>query len=114
MMGGVRRRLAVAALLPVLLAALAPCASAAQSVTGTIRKFECGDNCYLTIKVKRGKELTGLCTADACRPWNEQAAMPRKLIGRKVLVTLGTGQQVDGSGNVMGDFTAFTKIEFVK
>jgi hypothetical protein len=40
--------------------------------TGTIKSYECGDNCYLTITTAKGEELTALCVADECVPWNEQ------------------------------------------
>jgi hypothetical protein len=92
-----------------------PSSSAAEkTATGRIIRFECGDNCYLVIKTKAGEELTGLCVAQTCRPWNEAAEMPAKYVGRRVAVTRGTGKQVDGSGNVMGDFPSFTSIRFFK
>ena len=90
-------------------------ASAAEKIVeGQIRKFECGDNCYLTIVDAAKREQTGLCVARACTPWNETTEMPRKLIGQKVRATTGTGVQRDGAGNVMGRMMSFTKIEFVK
>lgn len=98
----------------ILVASTASHSSAApKSVTGTIRTYECGDNCYLTIRTKARKDIMGLCVAKACRPWNERTAIPKRLVGKAVRVTIGRGQQYDGSGNVMGDFPAFTKIEFV-
>src|SRR5215207_10109166 len=56
-----------------------------------IRKYECGDNCYLTIVDARGKEHVGLCTAPLCRTWNEAAEMPDRFLSRKVraMVTKG-------------------------
>jgi hypothetical protein len=83
---------------------------AGKKVAGTIKSYECGDNCYLTIKSKSGREITALCAAAGCAAWNEQAAIPPKFIGRRVTVTIGTGKQYDGSGNFMGDFPAFTKV----
>ncbi len=80
--------------------------------TGTIKSYECGDNCYLTIATDKGKELTALCVADECVPWNEQASMPEDMIGKKIEVTVGTGKQYDGEGNEMGEFSSFTKIVF--
>jgi hypothetical protein len=77
---------------------------------GKIVRFECGDNCYLVIQPEGTEELTGLCVADACTPWNEIAEMPAELIGKAVEVTIGTGIQYDGSGNEMGETTSFTKI----
>lgn len=96
------------------LAAFATPVEAAQKLTGVIQSFECGDNCYLTIRLKNGKENTGLCVADVCEPWLERAEMPRRFIGKRVRVTVSAGQQVDGSGDAMGDFPAFSKIEFLK
>ncbi|MEZ5838985.1 MAG: hypothetical protein R3D02_00610 [Hyphomicrobiales bacterium] len=83
-----------------------------RSVAGTIVAYECGDNCYLTIATAKGEELTGLCVAKACEPWNEVAEMPEKYVGKKVTVTLGMAKQFDGSGNVMGEMDAFTAISF--
>lgn len=88
--------------------------AAPKTVSGTIKTFECGDNCYLTVRTKAKQDLTGLCMADACQSWNEQTEIPKRLIGKKVRVTVGKGQQVDADGNVMGDYPAFTRIEFVK
>lgn len=81
-----------------------------KAEVGTIKAYECGDNCYLTITTAKGEELTALCAADACNPWNEQAEMPLEMIGRKVEVVVGSGKQYDGAGNEMGDFPSFTKV----
>jgi hypothetical protein len=93
----------------VLVSAL-PSAAADKKASGVIKSYECGDNCYLTIKTKAGKEITALCAADGCAAWNERAEMPDKFIGWRVTVTIGSGKQYDGSGNFMGDFPAFTKV----
>jgi hypothetical protein len=87
--------------------------AADRKVTGKITGFECGDNCYLNIKTSVGEEISGLCEARTCRPWNENAAMPKAMIGRKVSATVGTGQQVDGSGNVMGEFASFKALKLL-
>ena len=80
---------------------------------GTISKFECGDNCYLTIADKSGKERTGLCLAPLCKAWIVNSKMPSKYRGKSVRVTLGKGKQYDDGGNVMGTMDAFTKIEML-
>ena len=87
--------------------------AAQKTAEGAIRKFECGDNCYLTIKVGKGEE-TGLCEAKACAPWFENQKMPRAMIGKKVKVTLATGVQRDASGKAMGKMTSFKTLDFVK
>ena len=87
-----------------------PASAAPEEASGTIVSYECGDNCYLTIMTKDGEEITALCAAVGCRVWNDEAAMPEELIDRGVTVTMGTGQQFDGSGNNMGDFSAFTSL----
>ena len=94
---------------------LTTCALAAEgrSIEGRIRKFECGDNCYLTITDKSRKEHTGLCTARACEPWNREVSMPARYKGKRVLVTVGQGTQLDGSGTVMGRMMAFTGLKFL-
>ncbi len=80
------------------------------NATGTIKSYECGDNCYLTITTDKGEELTALCAAQECTTWNENAEMPKDMIGKSVKVTIASGKQYDGDGNEMGDFPSFTKI----
>lgn len=92
-------------------AAAALPAFAADTVSGTIKAYECGDNCYLTIATEAGEELVGLCAASACDPWNEEAAMPDAMVGKSVTVTVEMGQQVDGEGNVMGEFPSFVTVD---
>src|SRR3712207_2687545 len=104
--------LSVLCLLAIGTSALA--APKAGTLEGKIRKFECGDNCYLTIIDSNNKEHDGLCTAPECKPWNEVNAMPSRFKGQRAVVTVGRGIQVDGDGNVMGRMTAFKKIQFVK
>ncbi|MCW1843028.1 hypothetical protein [Prosthecomicrobium hirschii] len=106
-----RIALAVALILSAAPLALAAEAKPPRTAEGTILSFECGDNCYLTIR-SGGRKLTGLCTAKACEPWNDETQIPKKLIGKAVRVTITQGKQVDGEGNVMGETDAFSKIEF--
>jgi hypothetical protein len=87
--------------------------AAPKILTGAIKKFECGDNCYLTIATSGGEE-TGLCEAKACVPWFENQKMPKKFIGKKVKVTTGVGKQVDGNYTVVGQTLSFKTLEFVK
>lgn len=87
--------------------------AATKTLEGTIKKFECGDNCYLTIKTAKAEE-TGLCEAKACIPWFEKQKMPRSFVGKKVKVTTGTGVQRDASGKTMGKTTSFKTLDFVK
>ncbi len=93
-----------------------PCAvgqaEPARIISGTIRKFECGDNCYLTIRTKSG-DTTALCEAKACRPWFENQKMPKKLLGRRVKATVGVGKQFDGNYDVVGTFPSFKLLDFV-
>ncbi len=77
---------------------------------GVIKGFECGDNCYLTVTSSAGEEVTGLCVAAECGPWNDVTQIPEEMIGKAVSITTGTGQQVDGSGNVMGEMISFEAI----
>ncbi len=112
-MGGDRLRTAVAALLCGAGLVLIPGAASAESVSGTIEFYECGDNCYLTLTLPSDEEVTGLCAAEACQPWNEVAEMPSGLIGRKVMVEIEMGQQTDADGNLMGEFPAFTELKFL-
>ena len=90
-----------------------PSKASSKTLTGKISGYECGDNCYLTVKDSQGTEHSGLCTASACDKWNENAEMPASFIGKKVKVSVGRGKQVDGSGNVMGEMDAFDKIEML-
>lgn len=108
------KQLALALLVCVsLIAQCGPTFSKDTKITGTIRGFECGDNCYLTIVDRKKAEQVGLCSAPECESWNEQTAMPSRYKGKRVTVTVGQGQQVDDSGNVMGEMMAFKKIKFL-
>jgi hypothetical protein len=104
---------AIAAGLLMIAAASSTAAAAPRKLTGAITRFECGDNCYLTIDTGAG-EKTGLCEAKACAPWFENQEMPKKFIGKRVTVTVGTGKQYDGNYTVVGRTTAFKKLEFEK
>ena len=79
-------------------------------IRGFIVGYECGDNCYLTIMDRSATEHTGLCSAPECEEWNENAAMPSDLIGKRVRVTVGEGVQYDADGNEMGRMMEFTKV----
>lgn len=84
-------------------------------IEGTISGYECGDNCYLTIKDKNGKERTGLCVASPlCDQWNEKTSMPGSFKGKKVKVSVEKGKQLDAEGNEMGSMDAFTTIQLSK
>lgn len=85
----------------------------AETLEGTIREFECGDNCYLKIIDGSNREQTGLCTAPECEKWNEDASMPSRYKGARVIVTVGEGIQVDGEGNFVAEMLAFSKIQFL-
>ena len=98
----------------VLSASLGAATAAGKTITGRIKSFECGDNCYLTIVDARGKSVNGLCEAKACAPWNETTEIPKALIGRKARVTTGIGVQRDGAGHVMGRMTSFRRVELVE
>ena len=81
---------------------------------GVIARYECSDNCYLTIRGYDGRELTGLCAAPRCAAWNDVAEMPKRFVGRSVRVIVERGKQYDGAGNVMGAPTSFEQIGFTK
>ncbi|MFN0278937.1 MAG: hypothetical protein ACKVRN_10075 [Pyrinomonadaceae bacterium] len=88
--------------------------AAAKTLVGTISGYECGDNCYLTITDKNGKEHVGLCTSrPLCTAWNAETEMPDSYKGRRVKVTVGKGKRFDGSGHVVDAFVAFTKIQLL-
>lgn len=86
--------------------------AAPKTVDGKIKRFECGDNCYLTIVDAKKNEITGLCVARECASWNFQTTMPAFFVGKGIRVTLGEGKQLDGSGNVMGTMVSFTELRF--
>ncbi|WP_394754865.1 hypothetical protein [Crenothrix sp.] len=84
-------------------------------IKGTISQFESADNFYLTILDKKGKPHTALCNADLCEKL--MMATGNNLggyKGKKVRVIVGTGNQIDGSGRVMGTMDAFVKIQLIK
>lgn len=103
-------RLAAPAALLLLL--VAP-ASSADTMTGLIQRYECGDNCYLTIVDPEGTEQTGLCAAPECAAWNENAEMPQRFVGKRVEVTLDVGQLYDAANNAQGEFMAFSELRFL-
>ena len=86
----------------------------APQVSGTVAAFDCGDNCYLTIRKADGEEIYALCHAPQCAPWVEEQAIPKQMIGRKVTATLGKGKQTDASGAAMGEMDAFVKLKIGK
>lgn len=93
----------------------APAAKKApETITGRIRKFECGDNCYLTIETSSGERTTGLCEAKQCVPWFENQSMPKKFIGKRIRVTTGVGKQFDGNYDVVGHTLSFKSMTFIK
>jgi hypothetical protein len=96
------------------LASGAMAASKKRFAEGVIVRYECGDNCYLTIKRDDGRELTGLCAAPGCAAWNDVAEMPKRFLGQRVRVVIGRGKQYDGAGNVMGTTTSFEQIGFTR
>ena len=83
-------------------------------IEATIVSYECGDNCYLELIGSDDIEHLGLCTATLCEKWNEEVNMPDTFIGQKVRVTIGTAEQYDAEGTVMGTMDAFTQIEILK
>lgn len=88
---------------------------AVNTIEGTISDFESADNFYLTIVDQQGKRHTALCLADLC----EKLMMVTDenlggYKGKKAKVTVGIGQQLDDSGQIMGEMEAFTKIELLK
>jgi hypothetical protein len=60
-------RFACLAVVTVLSASLPAVAKDPAKIIGTIKAFECGDNCYLTIVAQNGKEIVGLCVAKKMR-----------------------------------------------
>ena len=100
-------------LLAVLAVALAPGLASAQDdfnvLKGTIAAFECGDNCYLTVDFGKAGKLVGLCVAPECESWNAKTTIPKKLIGAKVTVAVGTGDQYQG-GDTPVPAVAFTMV----
>lgn len=88
-----------------------------KTVVGTISSFECGDNCYLTIIDKKGKEHHALCSDEVICQKMADNPEDSNLVGykgKKVKVTVGKGKQFDGAGNLMGTMDAFEKIVILK
>lgn len=97
-----------------LLVLTAHAADKPRTIEGTIKEYECGDNCYLTIVDSKGDEHTGLCAAPQCKTWNDLGKMPRDQKQRNVRVTVGRRAQLNSAGEVMGQSDAFTKIDFLR
>ncbi|MFN0140727.1 MAG: hypothetical protein ACKVQW_11665, partial [Pyrinomonadaceae bacterium] len=77
---------------------------------GKIVRYECGDNCYLDIADKKGKQHRGLCHAKFCDESWAWKTMPSRYKGRRVRVTVRKERQGDGE---MLWMDAFTKIQFL-
>jgi hypothetical protein len=92
---------------------LAKKAAKNKPIIATIVNYECGDNCYLTVIDTKGVERAGLCAAPLCDQWNAEATMPDSFKGKKIRFVIGTGQQFDGGGNLMGTTDAFMQIEIL-
>lgn len=72
----------------------------------TLKAISCGDSCYLEYS-QDGEDKTALCTAEPCKPWVAAGELPKALRGKKAVVRMGKGTQVDSAGNVMSrDFPA--------
>lgn len=84
-----------------------------QTLVGRIKKFECGDNCYLTITTPKG-DVAALCSATVCIPWFANQKMPSRMIGKKVVVRTGMDKQFDGNYDVAGHYLAFKTITFAR
>ena len=80
-----------------------PAPSPADYRTVILERFECGDNCYLTVRPPReGAEARSiLCTAPQCDEWRDAGALPSDLVGASAQVAFGRGDQRDAAGNVM-------------
>lgn len=74
-----------------------------KTVTGTLQGIEVGDNVYVSIKLSDGTDANYLCGAQQCGDWVDAGGLPDNLAGKTVTIELGTGQQVDGSGNLRGE-----------
>lgn len=88
--------------------------AATRIIEGTISSYDCGDNCYLTIIDKNGKDHKGLCTAPICSKWNREVMMPDSYKGKSVRVTIGKGTLLTGAGDVAGTMDAFTRVQFIE
>lgn len=82
-------------------------------IEGHILKYECGDNCYLTVLDSALNEHVGLCTAPLCRSWNFVAKMPGRFAGIRVRATVTAGNQLNGDAEIIGKFDAFSQIELL-
>ena len=68
----------------------------------TLRRFECGDNCYVEFtRPGTGATRRALCTARTCSAWRDRGSLPPPLRGMTVLARFGMADQVDASGTVM-------------
>jgi hypothetical protein len=100
-----------------LIALTAQCAIAdeikSRTIEGKVKSFACGDNSYLTISTPYGGDIRGLCVARECGPWNFFTKIPKEYLGKKVAVTVGVGDRIDGSGDFVDRAIAFTSVTFL-
>jgi len=79
-------------------------------LSGAIKSFECGDNCWLTITQPDGQEETGMCVAKTCVPCWENQTMPTTFVGKNVQVKLGVRWKVDGNYERNGYAISFEEV----
>ncbi len=78
-----------------------------KTVEGRIVSYECGDNCYLTLRTDAGKTIVAMCYVGLCEKWVDAAEMPTSFVGRRVGGKIGVGTRVDGAYNKLDQFPNF-------
>lgn len=58
--------------------------------------LECGDNCWLHVKNKRGRPDSVLCHAPQCDSWMRAEQLPRSMVGKRVRMTLRMCKAMSG------------------
>lgn len=88
--------------------------SATEKTMGKIKKFECGDNCYISIVDELNNEMPFLCYTSECKSWLEKGGIPEDRRGLLVEVEFRSdGKQVDGNGDLVSAFAEVVNMRFV-
>ena len=82
------------------------------TTTARLVGFECGDNCWLSVKDARGRRESVLCNAPQCERWMSLGTLPKRLVGKRVKMSMRMGKAMSGDV-VMAESPEVFRLEFV-
>lgn len=84
-----------------------------QKITAVLKRFECGDSCYVVVVNNAGREESFLCSAPICERWVDSGYLPVELRNQRVGITLSQKNLYTSSGKIAGTDLSAEKIEFI-